>query len=87
MTNTQLIDLTVTEAAAHIARGETSSEDLVRACLERIASLEPQIQAWTFHDPELAVHLAEIRFTPELYAVPWFLTLFSRTCLCTVVAA
>ena len=55
MTDANLADLTATEAAARTARGDLSSEDLVRACLERIASLEPQVQAWTFHDPEQAL--------------------------------
>ncbi|MEO9161596.1 MAG: amidase [Casimicrobiaceae bacterium] len=55
-----LTDLDATEAAAAIKRGELSSEALVRACLERIASLEPRIHA--FRDvvrPEEA--LAEAR--------------------------
>ena len=46
-----LTDLTATEAAARIARGEISSEELVGACLDRIAALEPQVQAWAFLDP------------------------------------
>lgn len=28
-----------------------------------------------YHDPKLAVHLDEIGFIPELYAIPWFETL------------
>jgi TBC domain-containing protein kinase-like protein len=31
-----------------------------------------------FHDPALANHLAGINFIPELFAIPWFLTMFSR---------
>ncbi|XP_047004148.1 TBC domain-containing protein kinase-like protein isoform X1 [Schistocerca americana] len=31
-----------------------------------------------FHDPELANHLASISFIPELFAIPWFLTMFSH---------
>jgi TBC domain-containing protein kinase-like protein len=31
-----------------------------------------------FHDPALANHLAGISFVPELFAIPWFLTMFSR---------
>jgi hypothetical protein len=30
------------------------------------------------HDPALANHLAGISFIPELFAIPWFLTMFSR---------
>ncbi|KAJ1968998.1 hypothetical protein IWQ62_000908 [Dispira parvispora] len=31
-----------------------------------------------FHDPDLALHLTHSGFTPELYAMPWFLTLFTH---------
>jgi len=64
LTDTNLADLTTTEAAAHLARGETSSQKLVTACLERIAALEPQVQAWAFHDPEHA--LAQARAADAL---------------------
>ncbi|HSR81794.1 MAG TPA: amidase family protein, partial [Hyphomicrobiaceae bacterium] len=64
MTDSDLTDLTAAEAAARIARGETSSEKLIAACLERIAALEPQVQAWAFHDPEHA--LAQARAADRL---------------------
>uniref|UniRef100_A0A182SJP3 TBC domain-containing protein kinase-like protein n=1 Tax=Anopheles maculatus TaxID=74869 RepID=A0A182SJP3_9DIPT len=31
-----------------------------------------------FHEPALAKHLHGINFIPELYAIPWFLTMFSH---------
>ncbi|KAK7601179.1 hypothetical protein V9T40_008620 [Parthenolecanium corni] len=31
-----------------------------------------------YHDPVLANHLLEINFVPELFAIPWFLTMFSH---------
>ncbi|XKL62878.1 hypothetical protein PGB90_002711 [Kerria lacca] len=31
-----------------------------------------------YHDPILAKHLQEINFIPELFAIPWFLTMFSH---------
>ncbi|KAF1743856.1 hypothetical protein MXB_3103 [Myxobolus squamalis] len=31
-----------------------------------------------FHDPELAAHFSAIGFKPELYAISWFLTMFSH---------
>lgn len=31
-----------------------------------------------YHDPELALHLHHIGFQPDLYAIPWFLTLFTH---------
>ena len=33
-----------------------------------------QLQA--FHDPVLFNHLDDIGFIPDLYAIPWFLTMF-----------
>ncbi|XP_044759268.1 TBC domain-containing protein kinase-like protein [Coccinella septempunctata] len=35
-------------------------------------------QLIAFHDPELANHLYDINFYPELFAIPWFLTVFSH---------
>ncbi|ORX90756.1 hypothetical protein K493DRAFT_339805 [Basidiobolus meristosporus CBS 931.73] len=32
----------------------------------------------SYHDPELSSHLKSIGFQPELYAIPWFLTLFTH---------
>ncbi|CAG8535135.1 9825_t:CDS:10 [Cetraspora pellucida] len=32
----------------------------------------------SFHDPELSRHLNKIGYKPDLYAVPWFLTLFTH---------
>ena len=31
-----------------------------------------------FHDPDLFNHLDHLSFTPELYAIPWFLTMFTH---------
>ncbi|KAI0219641.1 TBC domain-containing protein kinase-like protein [Lamellibrachia satsuma] len=31
-----------------------------------------------FHDPELSVHMNEIGFIPDLYAIPWFLTMYAH---------
>ncbi|XP_017024219.1 TBC domain-containing protein kinase-like protein [Drosophila kikkawai] len=35
-------------------------------------------QLTAFHEPLLAQHLASISFIPELFAIPWFLTMFSH---------
>ncbi|XP_016982427.1 TBC domain-containing protein kinase-like protein [Drosophila rhopaloa] len=35
-------------------------------------------QLTAFHEPLLAQHLASICFIPELFAIPWFLTMFSH---------
>jgi amidase len=43
------------EAAGLLARGAIASEELVAACLARIAAEEPRVQAWEHLDPELAL--------------------------------
>ena len=48
-----------TAAAAAIRAGEARSEDVVAACLERIAERDGEVHAWTHVDPERA--LAEAR--------------------------
>lgn len=35
-------------------------------------------QLLSYHDPQLSIHLHEIGFQPALYAIPWFLTLFTQ---------
>ena len=50
-----LNDMTASAAAAAIARGDVSSEDLVRACLARIAAREPLIRAFAHVDIEGAI--------------------------------
>ena len=49
------------QASALMARGELRSEDLTRACLERIAAREPVTQAWAHLDPEGALAQARAR--------------------------
>ncbi len=44
-----------TETARLIARGEASSEEVVRACLERIAERDATVRAWAHLDPEAAL--------------------------------
>ena len=56
-----LHELTASEAAALIARGELSSEALVTACLERIAAREQLVGAWQHLDPEQALQQARQR--------------------------
>ena len=50
-----LIDLSAAHAAESIRAGKFTSEQLVRACLERIAEIEDQVQAWAYLDPEHAL--------------------------------
>jgi Asp-tRNA(Asn)/Glu-tRNA(Gln) amidotransferase A subunit family amidase len=58
MDETDLIALGAAVAAAKIASGELTSEDLIKACLGRIDALEPQVQAWAFLDREHALDQA-----------------------------
>jgi Asp-tRNA(Asn)/Glu-tRNA(Gln) amidotransferase A subunit family amidase len=51
----ELSGLSATAAAGKIHSGEISSEELVRACLDRIEQQEPTVHAWRFLDPELAL--------------------------------
>ena len=55
----ELSGLSATEAAGKIRSGEISSEELVRACLDRIEEREPGVHAWKFLDPELALVQAQ----------------------------
>jgi Asp-tRNA(Asn)/Glu-tRNA(Gln) amidotransferase A subunit family amidase len=50
--------LSAADAAQQIREGKLTSEELVRACLERIRELEPKVQAWTFLDEEHALSQA-----------------------------
>jgi Asp-tRNA(Asn)/Glu-tRNA(Gln) amidotransferase A subunit family amidase len=54
------------EAARRIREGLLTSQELVEACLERIAQLEEKVQAWTFLDEKHA--LAQARAADELKA-------------------
>ncbi len=54
----ELYELGAVEAARRIREGEISAEQLTQACLDRIAQLEPQVQAWAFLDPEHALKQA-----------------------------
>jgi Asp-tRNA(Asn)/Glu-tRNA(Gln) amidotransferase A subunit family amidase len=47
--------LTASEAASEIARGAISAEDFTRACLDRIAEVEGEVQAFIHLDPEHAL--------------------------------
>jgi len=71
---TELNRMSAGEAAAAIARGETTSEALVTACLERIAAREDEVHAWCHLDPEQALEQARAadRSPPKgpLHGVP-----------------
>jgi len=51
-------ELTASDAAQRLRVGALRSEELTRACLDRIEALEPTLQAWTHIDPEYALQQA-----------------------------
>jgi Asp-tRNA(Asn)/Glu-tRNA(Gln) amidotransferase A subunit family amidase len=53
-----LNELDATTASVAIRGGEISSEQLVKACLDRISAIEGRVQAWSFLDPEHALRQA-----------------------------
>ena len=53
-----LCQLTAVQAAEAIRGGEITSEELVQACLERIAEVEDTVQAWAYFDPDAALEQA-----------------------------
>jgi Asp-tRNA(Asn)/Glu-tRNA(Gln) amidotransferase A subunit family amidase len=46
VTDVKLVELTAAQVAAGIAKGDFSAQDYVAACLERIDSVEPVVQAF-----------------------------------------
>lgn len=51
---TSLTDFTFLEAAAALRKGDVSSRELTEACLTRIESIEPQVNAFLALTPDLA---------------------------------
>jgi Asp-tRNA(Asn)/Glu-tRNA(Gln) amidotransferase A subunit family amidase len=56
-----LNELSATEAARRIAERSITSEQLVRACLDRIEKREPAVHAWSSIDPDAALRQARER--------------------------
>jgi Asp-tRNA(Asn)/Glu-tRNA(Gln) amidotransferase A subunit family amidase len=54
-----LWQLTASQASALMQQGRLSSEQYVRACLERIQAREPQVQAWAHLDPQACLAQAK----------------------------
>jgi len=52
-------ELTAAQAAAAMANGDITSEDLVRACLARIDEVEKTLGAWACLDPDHAIRQAK----------------------------
>ncbi len=73
-----LADLTLTEAADAVAKGEATSAALLEACLERLDLVNPQINARIWEDRDRAraaaasadIHFADGRELGKLHGVP-----------------
>lgn len=52
---TALNERTASELIQMLAAGDVSAEELMRACLARVADREETVQAWAFLDPETAL--------------------------------
>ncbi len=50
--------LTATEIAAAVGAGRLTCEAVTRACLDRIAEREREVQAWQYLDPDAAIAAA-----------------------------
>ena len=57
----RLNELSAVAAAADIAAGRITSEQLTRACLERIAEREKYVRAWAYLSPEQSIAEARAR--------------------------
>ena len=58
MNLTNLHSISATEAVRLIRDGVISSEQLVEACVARIAEVDGQVQAWAFFDPDYVLEQA-----------------------------
>ncbi len=67
-------EMSAVEAARAIAERRLSSEELVRACLARIAARDAEVKAWSYVDPDQAIRAArELDKSPPrgpLHGVP-----------------
>ena len=56
-----LNELTATEIIAAVCAGRATCEDVTRACLDRIAERDKDVQAWQYINPEQAIAEARAR--------------------------
>lgn len=56
---TELTDLSLLEAAHALRAGQVSAHELTQACLDRISSLEPKLNAFLAQTPALAIKQAQ----------------------------
>src|SRR5579871_5242919 len=73
----ELNRLTIAEASARLRRREISSRELTRACLDRVAAVEPRLNAFitvtadeALHQPKLADRRLDQGYAPALCGIP-----------------
>ncbi|MBX5484657.1 MAG: Asp-tRNA(Asn)/Glu-tRNA(Gln) amidotransferase subunit GatA [Myxococcaceae bacterium] len=66
----ELSDLTLLESAKRLAAGEVSSEELVQACLDRIATVDPKVRAFLRVDAEGALAAAKASHQRRRSGIP-----------------
>lgn len=70
----QPFELTASEAAQAISRGDLTSEELTQSCLDRIAERDGNVKAWVFVDRDMALaqarHCDETPAKGPLHGVP-----------------
>ena len=54
----ELTEMSATRMAAEIRSGAITAEQLIKACLNKIACIEETVQAWSFLDPHYALDQA-----------------------------
>lgn len=54
-----LLELTATEARDHMLKGDVTAEAYTKACIDRVAECDGEIQAWAYFDPEQALAQAQ----------------------------
>jgi hypothetical protein len=76
---------TATDLLAQLRSGSLTIETLVRSCLARIETREPDVLAWSYLDPDTAIRAArEMDKQPDkgpLHGLPIALTRISHTTL------
>ena len=60
MAQDEVVALSAVVAAQEIAKGALSAEDYVRACLDRIAEVEPEVRAFAHINPDHAIAQARV---------------------------
>ena len=70
--------LTISQLTDKLAQGELTSRDATQACLDRIAAVDGQLNAFLSHDPEDALAQADAADAANLFRNVYLATLTSE---------